>query len=161
MHMVPNAFFADLVLAATVIVLMYAAWTDLRHYKIRNEAIALLIVLFVLHRMFLNRWTDSAWNLGLAATIFVVLLCFYSRQWMGGGDVKMLAVALLWTGVECAPAFAVLLLLFVSLHAGAARLGWAASQTLGDDRRPRIAFAPSIAAALIPIVAFGCVRPPM
>ena len=78
--MVPNAFFADLVLAATVIVLMYAAWTDLRHYKIRNEAIALLIVLFVLHRMFLNRWTDSAWNLGLAATIFVIL-GFIWRKW--------------------------------------------------------------------------------
>ena len=158
--MVPNAFFADLVLAATVIVLMYAAWTDLRHYKIRNEAIALLIVLFVLHRMFLNRWTDSAWNLGLAATIFVILLCFYSRQWMGGGDVKMLAVALLWTGVECALPFAILLLVFAFLHTIVARLGWAQSQQANDASRARIAFAPSVAAALICVFMLGCLRPP-
>ena len=159
--MIPNARLADLVLVACAIVLVYAAWTDLRHYKIRNEAIGILIVLYVLHRLFLDRWAGSVWNLALAAGVLVFLLYFYSRQWLGGGDVKMLAVAFLWTGVECAPAFSVLLLVFVALHAGAARLGWAGSQQLDHDRRSRIAFAPSIAAALVAIGALGCLRAPM
>jgi prepilin peptidase CpaA len=66
----------------------------------------------------------------------------------GGGDVKILAVAFLWTGLSGALPFAILLALFASAHGLAAKLGWVKSQITAAGRR-RIAFAPSVAAALI------------
>jgi prepilin peptidase CpaA len=80
---------------------------------------------------------------------------------MGGGDIKLLTVAFFWVGLDCALAFAVLLCFFVSLHALVAKLGWAGSFASDADRRKRIAFAPSIAAALIGLFALGCLRQPI
>jgi Flp pilus assembly protein protease CpaA len=76
---------------------------------------------------------------------------------MGGGDVKILTVALLWVGVDCALVFAILLFVFASLHALAARFGWTGSQLAGDNNQ-RIAFAPSVAAALISVFMLGCLQ---
>ena len=157
--MVPNVYLANVVLVVTAAVLFYAAVTDLKHYKIRNELILVLIGLFVLHTLSSGHWVSAAWNLGLATVIFAFLAYFYARRWMGGGDVKILTVAFLWTGVECALVFAILLFLFASLHSVAIRLGWAESQQANDDERRRIAFAPSVAAALIAVFMLGCLRP--
>ena len=157
--MASNLPLANVVLVVTAAVLFYVAITDLKHYKIRNELILVLIGLFLVHTLFSGRWVNAAWSLGLAAFVLVFLVYFYSRHWMGGGDIKLLTVAFLWTGVECALVFAILLLVFASLHTIAARLGWAESQADGD-RRARIAFAPSVAAALIAVFRLGCLRPP-
>ena|SRR5258708_2312421 len=151
---------ANVVLVVTAAVLFYVAVTDLKHYRIRNELILVLIGLFLLHTLFSGRWLNAAWSLGLAAFVLVFLVYFYVRHWMGGGDVKILTVAFLWTGVECALPFAILLLVFAFLHTIAARLGWAQSQQPDDDNRARIAFAPSVAAALICVFMLGCLRPP-
>jgi prepilin peptidase CpaA len=155
--MVHNLDFATVVLAVTVAVLLYAAFIDLKHYKISNELILLLIGLFVLHAIVSDRWTNAAWNLGLAAGVFLFLVYFYSRHWIGGGDIKILPVAFLWTGIECAFLFVLLLLLFVLLHTAAATLGWMESRQDVDSRQ-RIPFAPSIAAALIATILLGCLH---
>jgi Flp pilus assembly protein protease CpaA len=76
---------------------------------------------------------------------------------MGGGDVKMLAVAFLWVGIECALVFAILLAVFIVIHLIVVKLGWAKVQELGG--RKRIPFAPSIAAALIVTFMSGCLEP--
>ena len=159
--MIPHAQFADVVLVVAAAVLFYAAVTDLRHYKIGNELILLLVGLFVVHTALSGRWIDAAWNIGLAALVFAFLLYFYSRRWMGGGDVKILTVAFLWTGLGCALPFAVLLLMFASLHAAAARFGWVDAPQRTDEGRARIAFAPSVAAALIAVFVLGCLRSPV
>ena len=156
--MVHNFDFATVVLVVTVAALFYAAFTDLKHYKISNELILLLIGLFVLHALLSSRWTDMAWNLGLAAGVFVFLIYFYSRHWIGGGDVKILAVAFLWVGIECALQFVLLLLPFVSLHTFAAKFGWVESRQASNDSRQRIPFAPSIAAALMTAILLGCLH---
>lgn len=150
----PNA-----VLALTAAVLLYAAVTDLKRYQIRNELVLLLAGLFVVHSVLSGRWHGMIWNVGLAVLILVVLLYFYSQRLMGGGDVKLLAVAFLWVGVDCALPFALLLLLFASLHALAGKLGWADVQRVGGDTRARIAFAPSVAAALVAVFMLGCLSP--
>src|SRR5437879_5532317 len=111
--MVHDLDFATVVLAVTVAVLLYVAFIDLKHYKISNELILLLIGLFILHAFLSDRWTSAAWNLGLAAGVFLFLVYFYSRHWIGGGDIKILPVAFLWTGIECAFLFVLLLLVFV------------------------------------------------
>jgi prepilin peptidase CpaA len=158
--MVSSFFWATSVLLATVAALSYAAFIDLKHYRISNELILLLIGLFFLYSLASDRWTTAAWNLGLAAGILLFLIYPYARHWIGGGDVKILTVAFLWTGIECALPFVVLLLLFVSLHTIAAKFGWVGSQQIDDDGSQRIPFALSIAAALIVTILLGCLRLP-
>jgi prepilin peptidase CpaA len=157
--MMHNTNVSYLILVMAAAVLFYAALTDLKYYKIRNDLVLLLILLFFAHAFVSNRWAGIAWNIGFAAFIFVVLIYFYSRNLVGGGDVKLLSVALLWVGVDCALPFAVFLLLFASIHTLAARVGWAGTQRLVDDDRKRIPFAPSIAAALIGTFMLGCLVP--
>lgn len=143
----PSAW-AYFVLVITSALLFQAALTDLREYKIRNELILALAGLFVLYAVLAVHWSDLKWDIAFAALMFVVLLAFYSVGWIGGGDVKILAVAFLWTGLSGALPFAVLLALFSSAHGLAAKFGWVKSQVTDSGRR-RIAFAPSVAAALI------------
>ena len=156
--MVPHTHLANIILVVAAAVLFHAALTDLKNYKIRNETVLLLASLFVLHAIASGRWVDAGWNIGLAAVVFAFLVYFYSRGWMGGGDVKILTVALLWTGVDCALVFAILLFIFASLHLLAVRFGLTGSAAGGDERR-RIAFAQSVAAALIAVFMLGCLQP--
>jgi prepilin peptidase CpaA len=150
---------ANSVLAIAAAVLFYAALTDLKHYQIRNELIGVLGALFFLHAFLSGRWPGILWNAGLALLILAVMLYFYAQNLMGGGDVKLLTVAFLWAGVDCALPFAILLSLFATAHAIVARLGWVETAQDGADKRSRIAFAPSVAAALIAIFMLGCMAP--
>jgi prepilin peptidase CpaA len=128
--------------------LLEVAWTDLREYKIRNELILALAGLFVLYAVLTGDWTNLKWDLAFAASMFLVMLAFYRLGWMGGGDVKLLVIAFLWTGLSDALPFAILLALFSGVHGIAAKLGLVKSQITESGRR-RIPFAPSIACALI------------
>jgi prepilin peptidase CpaA len=136
------------VLVVASAVLFRAAWTDLQEYKIRNELILALAGLFVLYAVLTGHWADLKWDVAFAALMFMVLLALYNTGWMGGGDVKILAVAFLWTGLSGALPFAVLLAVFCSAHALAAKLRWVKSQGT-DGGHWRIPFAPSVAGALI------------
>jgi prepilin peptidase CpaA len=154
-----QAYLASSVLALTAAILLYAALTDLKHYRIRNEVIAVLGGLFVLHAFLSGRWPGIPWNVALALLMFVVMLYFYAQDLMGGGDIKLLTVAFLWVGIDCALPFAILLSLFAAIHAGAGKLGWAEVKQVGEDKRQRIAFAPAVAAALIGTFMLGCLAP--
>jgi prepilin peptidase CpaA len=147
---------ANIVLALTAGVLLAAAITDLKRYTISNSYIAALVALFVAYTAVTGQWSTLGWNVGIATLLFVALVFFYSRAWMGGGDVKILTVAFLWIGSNCALLFAILLCAFVSIHGAAAKLNWVPSQNAAGDKRPRIAFAPSVAAALIGTFLLGC-----
>ncbi len=96
----------------------------------------------------MSYWADLKWDLAFAALMFGVLLACYGLGGMGGGDVKILAVAFLWTGLSGALPFAILLALLSGAHGIAAKLGWVKSQVTASGRR-RIPFAPSVAGALI------------
>jgi prepilin peptidase CpaA len=155
--MTSQIYLANAILVLTTAVLLYAALTDLKHYKIRNELIAVLAALYVVHAIVSGRWPGIAWNAGLALLMLGAMLYFYGQNLMGGGDVKLLAVAFLWVGIDCALPFAVLLAVFAGLHALAGRLGWVEVQRV--DGRARIAFAPSVAGALIAVFLLGCLAP--
>jgi len=135
------------------------AYNDLRHFKIRNELISVLAALFFVHALVSGRWVEAHWNAAFAFLMFVIMLLFYARRLMGGGDVKLLTVAFLWVGAGCALPFAVLLSVCAGLHAVAAKLGWAQTQGIDGDARRRIPFAPSVAAALIGVFMLGCLAP--
>ena len=156
--MAPYVNPANIVLVLTAGVLLAAAITDLKRYTISNTYILALVVLFIVYTAITGRWSTLAWNAGMAALLFVVLFFFYSHAWMGGGDVKILTVAFLWIASDCALLFAILLCVFASIHGAAAKLNWAPSQSTAGDKRARIAFAPSVAAALIGTLLLGCLH---
>jgi prepilin peptidase CpaA len=149
---------AHAVLVITAAVLGYVAWNDLRQHKIRNELIIVLAVLFVFHAIASGQWVELHWNFVVAFLMFLIMLIFYIRKGMGGGDIKLLTIAFLWVGYTCILPFAILLLFFTLIYAILAKLG--VVNTVGPDRR-RIPYAPAIAAALIGTFILGCLdRPP-
>jgi len=152
--MVPTAVASQTVLVVTAGLLLWITAVDLRQFKIRNELILVLAGLFFLHAILSGRWVSLHWDLGFAALMSALMLFAYLRGWMGGGDVKLLAVAFLWSGVHCVVLFLLALVVFALLHALAARLGWVGAQ--GDGGRLRIPFAPSVAASLIVVFMSGC-----
>src|SRR5262245_5267095 len=115
---------SHVVLVITAGVLFYVALTDFKYFKIRNELILVLIGLFILHALLSGRWVSVYWNLAIAAFMFAIMLYFYARNLMGGGDVKMLSVGFLWIGLDCAFVFALLMAIFAMAHAAAAKFGW-------------------------------------
>jgi Flp pilus assembly protein protease CpaA len=147
--MAPYISLANAVLALTAATLLYAAIVDLKRYTISNAVIFTLGVLFLAYTAVTGRWSSLPWHIAIAGIIFAVLLYFYSRSWMGGGDVKMLTTAFLWIGSDGALLFAILLCFFSSIHGLAAKLNWLPSRHSANDARTRIALAPSVAAALI------------
>ena len=151
------AIASQTVLILTGAALIYVALTDLKHYKIRNELILILTALFFLHAFLSGRWTTLPWNLAFAALLFLIMLYPYSMKMMGGGDLKLLTVAILWVGPFCALPFALFLFLFASIHAVAVKFKLVEGKAVGERRS--VAFAPSVAAALISAFLVGCLRP--
>ncbi len=148
---------AHIIVVITAGVLLYAALIDLRDFRIRNELIVVLVILYGLHSFVSGRWLHDRWNLLFTLLIFVFLIVFYTRRGIGGGDVKILTVGFLWVGLSCAFPFSLLLTTFAFVHVTLARLGWA--PTKGHGREMKIPFAPSVAAALISIFMSGCLQP--
>jgi prepilin peptidase CpaA len=145
------------VLILTAAVLLYLALIDLKHYKIPNEFIIVLTGLFLLHAILSGHLMTLSRNLGFALILFVLMLYPYSKKMMGGGDLKLLTVAILWVGPLCALPFALSLLIFASIHAFAVKFKLVEGKLLG--KRQSVPFAPSIAAALISVFLLGCLRP--
>jgi prepilin peptidase CpaA len=151
-----SAVLSNSILIITSAILFWVALTDFKEFKIRNELILVLVGLYILHSVTSGRWVEMHWHLGIAAVTLAISLYAYSLHQMGGGDVKLLVVAFLWTGPSCGLILAVLLLVFISMHTLAAKLGWAAVQR--SEQGSRIPLAPSLGAALIGTFASGCMH---
>jgi len=147
---------SQIVLILTSALLFYVALTDLRHYKIKNEVVLVLAGLFFVYILIAGNWVALIWNFLFAALLFFLMLYFYSLKLMGGGDLKLLTVAFLWVGPFCAVPFALFLLFFVGVHTLAVKLKLV--ETQGEGKKKAIAFAPSIAGALIAVFMVGCLN---
>jgi prepilin peptidase CpaA len=140
--------------AATVAVLFYVALTDFLTFKIRNDLIVLLLILYALFAFVTRSRTEVLTDIVLALVIFAVLLWFYRQGVVGGGDVKLLTVVSVWVGTHCTLLFAALLLGLGILHIIAAKSGWV--RTKATAGRAGIPYAPSVAGALIGTMVLGC-----
>jgi prepilin peptidase CpaA len=146
-------FWANAVLIATAVVLLYAARTDLREFKIRNNLVLALACLYVLYAALSGEWVSAHWHIGLAVVMFVVLMVFYAQNWLGGGDVKILTVGFLWVGLRYALPFTLFLLVFSVGHVVLAqKFAWVRVRR-AEGRSSAIPFAPAVAAALIGVFA--------
>ena len=90
--------FPDLFGILLAVLLLMAAWTDIKTRTISNElnaAIALLAVAFwwVAGDAL---WPDVAIRIGVALLLFAVFAVLFILKMMGGGDVKMIAALALW-----------------------------------------------------------------
>ena len=81
----------------------------------------------------------------------------YAQNLMGGGDLKLMTVAFLWSRLSCAIPFLAILTVFALLHTLAAKFGWVRAQHVNG--RIRLPFAPSVAAGLIGVFMAGCLAP--
>jgi Flp pilus assembly protein protease CpaA len=140
--------------SAAVAVLFYVGVTDFMTFKIRNDTVLLLLVLYLIFALIDRSWTEIFYDVILAVIIFSVSVWFYTRGVIGGGDVKFVTVVCLWIGIRCALVFSVCLLALIVLHLVAAKVGWA--QTKPAAGRQAIPYAPSVAGALIACIMLGC-----
>jgi prepilin peptidase CpaA len=141
--------------AAAVAVLFYVGLIDFFTFKIRNDVVLLLLVLYVLLAVVSRSWTEIEFNILLAVIMSVILLWLFARRAIGGGDVKLFAVVCLWISAQAVLPFAILLLVLVALHVGAAKLGWTRIKVIGG--RTAISYGPALAGALIGTIMLGYV----
>jgi prepilin peptidase CpaA len=146
-------FLSQIVLLVTATTLFYVAMTDLREFKIRNALVITLACLYGIYAFLSGQWVTAYWNnVGFAFLMFIVMLVFYSKKWLGGGDVKILTIAFLWVGFRYAMPFVLMLMVFAVTHiVMAEKFKWVPVRRA--EGRARIPFAPSIAAALIGVFA--------
>ena len=143
------------ILLLTSATLFGIALTDFRSFKIRNEAVLVLAGLYFLYSAASGDWTSVPWHLGFAILTLTGMTYFYAVNKLGGGDIKLLAVAFLWIGPGSVLPFSLLLLVFIGIHYLAARVGWAAAEK--SPAGLRIPLSPSVAGALIGTFALGFV----
>lgn len=140
--------------AVAVLALCYIGFTDFRTFKIRNENILLLLVLYVMYAVVARSTLEILANVMLATIMLALLVWLYSKRILGAGDVKLIPVICLWVGGRCALLYSVLLLILIGLHLAAVRIGWAPTHNMSGRRG--IAYAPSLAGALVGIILLGC-----
>lgn len=120
--------------------------SDIRNFRIRNEAVALLALLFIAYAAASETWRSAPGHAAFALAMFAALIVPYLLDQIGGGDVKMLVAAFLWTGLQNALPFSIILLIFICFHYVLGRLGLTTLKLTPQGNS--IPFGPSIAAAL-------------
>ena len=104
--------------AGFLTMLGFAAFKDVCERRIPNRlttALALLYPIYVLASPVPVAWPAA---LGLAGVVFLVGLALFTRELIGGGDVKLIAVLSLWAG----PEHFLLFILITTLTGGALSL---------------------------------------
>ncbi len=109
----------EMLLLAVVAAVAWGAINDVMWFRIPN---AVPIVILALYPAYLLAGgaglAQLHWAIAIAVATFLVGAFMFSRGWMGGGDVKLLAALALWAGPTHFPA----LLVFTTLAGGALAL---------------------------------------
>ncbi|MBV8776093.1 MAG: prepilin peptidase [Alphaproteobacteria bacterium] len=101
-------------LAGFASLMIAAAFEDLRRLIIPNPLVLALCLMWPLYLIGNPSLYIALASLGCAALVFVVGALCFSRGWLGGGDVKLLAAAALW----CGPTYTPTLLLLTGMLGG-------------------------------------------
>jgi prepilin peptidase CpaA len=97
-----------------VLATFFAAWNDVRTRRIPNALTLGLIALGVAGHLLTAGWLSALESLALAASFIVVGSFAYSRRWLAGGDIKLLAAGIAVFGYPDMLGF----LLFTGLFGG-------------------------------------------
>ena len=94
------AFTSQFVISCLIGLLVWAAVSDYRTYTIPNRISLCSLLLYPAY--VLTAPAPVAWTFAvvMAVIVFVVGCALFAMNAMGGGDVKLLAVTVLWAGPE-------------------------------------------------------------
>jgi prepilin peptidase CpaA len=93
-----------ILLTAFAGLMVAAAFEDFRRLTIPNLVPAALCLLWPLHLLSTGPSLYGGFGaIGSALAVFLVGAVFFARGWLGGGDVKLLAAAVLWAGPAATP----------------------------------------------------------
>lgn len=137
--------------------MMHASISDLLHRKIANWLVGGLALTFVPMGLALGLpFVTMLISIGAAVAIFVVGFAFFCKGWLGGGDVKLAAVCVLWLGAAQIVPFLLVAAVFgaaLSLaFMGAARYAQNNGGPAKSDGR-ELPYGPALASAAV--VLFG------
>jgi len=81
-----------------IVLLLIAAWTDIRSRTISNEVNAAIAILAIGWWWVCGEalWPDVTLRVAIAMMVFIVFAGLFALRMMGGGDVKMIAAIALW-----------------------------------------------------------------
>jgi prepilin peptidase CpaA len=113
-HAFPDAFF----FAGFLGLLVYAAVSDARAFRIPNAVSLALTGLFFVRLFFVAPQAGLLAHLLTAGAAFVILFGLYLMGGFGAGDTKLITAILLWAGPVAGLQFAVVLALAGGLFAG-------------------------------------------
>jgi prepilin peptidase CpaA len=138
-----------------------AAASDVARMRIPNVLVLSLLAGFAITVAVAQPgWLDLAAHVSVGLAILGGGLLLFARGWMGGGDVKLLAVTGLWLGPAATPT----LLILTALAGGVLTLAMIAARALGaqrlaggkiaalSDPMDRVPYGIAIAAAAIAVV---------
>lgn len=94
---------------ATIGLLVAAAVSDIRRYRIPNYLVYGIAAAFAVATAFNFAWPALAWSLAAALGMFALGCAFFALRLFGGGDVKLITAVALWTGVADLLRFALLM----------------------------------------------------
>ena len=137
-------YFADGILT---IALIWIAKEDIFRFRVSNKAIAGLCIGFVVICLVSGRPNLFISHVLLSITALICLIGAFAARMIGGGDAKLLSVALLWLGPEHVFVFALLLLVTIFTYGVGARFFEFPSRRLNGSLR--IPLAPCVSVAWI------------
>ena len=91
-----------------IFLLWLGAYTDFTRRIIRNWLSLAILLLFVLYAVFSKNPIEPAAHVLWAAGLFALMLAGFAAGKVGGGDVKLASVTMLWAGPEAGPAFLII-----------------------------------------------------
>lgn len=95
--------------AVYVFCVCYAIVSDFTRLTIPNWIPVALVVAFAPFALLYIDAGALLRHLYVAGAVFVLGVGFFVAGWIGGGDVKFLTAATLWTGAQAAPAFVIIM----------------------------------------------------
>ncbi len=104
---------AQSAIALFAALVLWAAVTDVRHYLIPNRITLGLLVLYPVYAWAGGHLAEAPLALAFAGIVLAIGAVAFACNQMGGGDVKLMAVCVLWAGPKLALSF-----IFVTLLAG-------------------------------------------
>ena len=134
----------ELLILALVAVLAWAAVSDAMWFRIPNAVPIAIVALYPVYLLAGGPGLGVLhWSLAIMIGTFLLGALLFSRGWMGGGDVKLIAALALWAGPVHFPAFLVMtsiaggaLVLVILLASRNAALNWVVGSIRGALHLP-------------------------
>lgn len=103
------------ILAATALLLLGAAWWDIRQHRIPNLMPALLLVFYAVYSVAAGATTLPWWNIAHFALALGAAIFLFNLGRIGGGNAKLYTAAALWFPLQQAHMLLLTTALFAAL----------------------------------------------